>query len=184
MISPQIGSKIHFAQNGETVETVTVANTAAGKPAGSVLTTWRELGCVKECAPNLNRISGTVSRCFNATSGLFEDNVTRGERTELSYVITLQNIDDLIIALAHGDNGVDGSDNYTPDSNPFALGWLHCQNYIGTTVNNLLFAWCELRFTGNLQMSETPTEAQVTAKIIAPASDTSNQGTTYDQFAG
>lgn len=182
-LAPVVGSIIYLAEEGETVETVTVADTAAGKPAGSDFSTWRELGCVESYKIDPGLDGGEKIRCYDTTVGAYKTKASRGERVDPVIDAVVQDCDDLLIALAHGAAGVDGSDNFAPGTgNGKVRGWIKVQNYIGTVVNVILEAWVEISVPDGVTFEEAATKLNVRIELQTPTSGTV-QGTLADQFA-
>lgn len=182
-LAPVIGSLIYLAQEGETIETVVVADTSAGKPAGATFVDWRELGCLESYKIDPGLDGGESIRCFDSTLGAFVKKASRGQRVDPVINLVVQNIDDLIVALAHGANGVDGSDNFEPGAGDGKVrGWIKIQNYDGTVVVNVLEAWVEVTVPDGIEFKEGPTKANVRIELLKPTSGTV-QGTLTGVFA-
>lgn len=174
------GPAVWFAQEGATVETVSVS--AATAPAGSVLTTWRELGSPLSVRPRINRGGGTKVRIYNTSKGAWVTARKVNEQVDLAYELVLQEVDDLIIALAHAADGVNGSDAYTPaGTDAKVLGYLLFKQYDETTVVNTVKVWGELMVTAGPNAEEAAGNVTVMFQVLDNANNT---GVTAGGLAG
>lgn len=147
---PKPGSIIRLAKAGDTVESVTVSATA--KPAGSVFTAWKEVGCVETAEIELLTEAGEPVHCFNATTGKWEQKNTEmtDADTRLKITVTCQEVTDFLYQLAfaagsvHADTGA-----FVPGSldGGAVQGWLKIQTQVGTEVVTVLDMWVELRLS-------------------------------------
>jgi hypothetical protein len=148
--APKPGSIIRLALAGATVETVTVS--AAAKPAGSVFTDWKEVGCVETAEIEILTEGGEAIHCFNATSGRWEQKQTEmtDADTRLRLNVTCQEVTDFLYQLAlaagtvHADTGV-----FVPGAmkGGAVQGWMKVQTQVGTTVVSVLDLWVEMRLS-------------------------------------
>lgn len=174
------GPVAYFALNGATVESVTVS--AATAPAGSVLTTWRPLGSIKSATPQIGRQGGQKIRAYDTTLGKFTTVNKVNEQIDLSYQFVLQEVDDLIIALANAADGVDGSDEYVPmGTDAKVRGYLLFRQYEGTTKVNEVKVWGDLLVVSGPVSQEAPGDVTVRFEVI---SNSNNAGVTAGGLAG
>lgn len=164
------GMKVYFAENGETVESVTVS--AGTAPAGSVLTTWRELGCLKSVTPQQARAGGVKIRCYDTTLGKYVTEDTVNEQLDVMLNLVLQEVDDLIIALSFGANSA-GNGTYTPASGEGkARGYLLYRLYDGTNLVHTVKVWGDLSVTSGPNAQEAPGDVACTFQILNNTNNT------------
>lgn len=147
---PKYGSIVRFAPEGATIETVTVS--ATSKPAGSVFTDWKSLGCIEEGTIEVMVEKGEVVQCFNATTGKWEIKHTENTNgdTKLKLGVTLQEVTSYILQLAMAASTINASTGaYVPGSmlGGAVQGWLKVQQQSGTEVISVLDMWVELRLS-------------------------------------
>lgn len=166
---PRIGSRVYFAPEGRTIETVTVSKSA--KPAGAVLTDWEPLGAISEGSVSQLNEEGSEVLEFNLTTG--EDEVVRSAladaMTRLQFDLTLGALSDYLwqltfaAASVHADTGA-----FVPASLPggVASGWCLIQVQISTEKIVVMHIWAELALPGqkvirNLK-ADTTLDVQIT----------------------
>jgi hypothetical protein len=147
---PKPGSIIRLAKAGDTVETVTVS--ATSKPAGSVFTAWKEVGCIESAEVILLTEAGEPVFCFNPVTGRHEQKATEmtDADTRLQINVTCQEVTDFLYQLAFGAASVHvDTGAFVPGSldGGAVQGWLKVQTQVGTEVVSVLDMWVELRLS-------------------------------------
>lgn len=148
--TPKYGSLCYLAKEGETVETVVVASDEM--PAGSVLTDWKELGCIEDGEVSILAENGEPVYCFNATTGLWDQIRTEDSDadTRLQLSLVLQKVTPFLLELAYAAADVNATTGaYVPGSQPGGAvkGWLKVQHQAGTEVISLLDMWVEIKLS-------------------------------------
>lgn len=153
-IANPIGSIAYFAEEGLTIESVTVSSASGGKPAGSTLDDWRALGCIEKFTPAKSESGGVEKTCFDATVGRRVSIGRRGGVTSLKLNMTLNEIDEKGMALAFGIDSLT-----THAGIPLAgtqggmvRGWLRLSGYVDGNLCLLGMLWGELRCTKGPEM--------------------------------
>lgn len=147
---PIYGALAYFALEGDTVETVTVANSTAGKPAGADYTDWKSLGCIEELTVDREITqAGEAVYCFNATTGKYQLEETENSDAEVRLVASIRfnNVTDFVFQMAMAAAAVSDSDGtYSPASQRGGAykGWLKIQQQEGSSIVNVLEIWSEI----------------------------------------
>lgn len=178
-LGPLFLGACYFAEAGKTVEGVLVA--AGTKPAGSVLTTWQELGCI-ELANLLREYEGGQKRwCPNLATGNWEPRQTVGNQVSLGLELTIQEVSEFLHRVAWNAAAIDGTDGeFVPNSQPEGIyrGWLLIQQQNGTEVTVVAHLWGELTMPNAMQVAgKTSSIPQVRFNVLGNALNVGNFGT-------
>lgn len=165
-LAPIIGAVAHFAPDGATIATVTVAPDE--KPAGVDFSDWEALSCITDNDITQNVEGGTVIRCFNTVTGRFEKRGTRGRNIDLIIELTVQEVTQFIAQLAMNAASVDGEGDYTPNSQLDPVtGWLFVTQYAGVNSPiNAFEVYGELTLLNGLASGEAPTIPRIRFEVL------------------
>lgn len=178
-LAPFFLGAAYFAEEGTTVETAEVAEDT--KPAGTVLDTWQELGCI-EIASLLRELEGgDVRYCPNLVTGAWEKKKTGGQTASLTLELTIQEVSEFLHRVAWNAAAVDGADGeFVPNSQPDGIyrGWLLVQQQNGTEVVTVAHLWGELTMPNAMQIAgRSAAVPQIRFAVLGNALNTGNFGT-------
>lgn len=181
-LAPFFLAAAYFAEEGQTVEGVTVA--AGTKPAGSVLTTWQELGCI-QLARLLREYEGGENRyCPNLSTGLWEKKKKKGAVASLAIELEIQEFSEFLHRVSWNAAAIDGSDGeFVPNSQPEGIyrGWLLVQQQNGDEVVTICHMWVELTMPNATQIAgNSGSVPQVRCDLVQNALSVGNFGTTSE----
>lgn len=167
-IAPSPGSKAYFALDGDTVEGETVSE--ADMPAGTTLTSWKELGVIAEATVQPESEGGEDIYDFDTTLGKHVKIATVGETVRIVYNITIQKLTTFIHMMSRNAPSYNTSTGvYSANGQAGAhyKGYLKLTQYQGTSVVTTDQFRAELSLANAIQIhSRTGVKPQLRAVLI------------------
>lgn len=181
-LKPRHGSTVHFAPEGETIETVEVAR--GTKPAGSVLTDWEELGCLSNGEVEVVSSGGEVIECWDSTlrDWITEHTENTEATTRLNLTLRVQKVTPFILQMAAAAATVNGSTGaMVPGSKSGGAwqGWIRVKVQTRTDDVMLLTLWVEIRLANPMLINskETGYEPEIIVTGLGSSLDAAVLGT-------